>query len=296
MSEIQNRIETIPLNNPDEREIIIVVSNVHRERLKYPGLASKENIEQVGGVCFVRDDIDFYDENSQAFLKILKSQGLLRVGNILLQSKYGYQYPNEKNKKLSERVHKRFHLPYYLHASELRMNAIDRKYNHYLQVCTLLGAKKVSVNIIDEKRSAAQKNWEFNLGNFPIKLGGGSSCDEIIKDYRSRTREMGGSLPNIKEAEEYVEDELLQEDQDIKNLINARKVALKRFSEFTNPTTSESYTVDLFSQVTTSLSLAAQIKIPQYLSSLNASLKKHVKKIEKFTLNVEVFFPNTTGQ
>ncbi|MDH6099624.1 hypothetical protein NWP21_12380 [Anabaenopsis sp. FSS-46] len=293
---IQDRIERVPVDNPDEREMIIVVSNFDRERLEYPEPGNK-TFEKMQGVCFVRDDIEFYDQNSQEFLKVLKDQGLLRVGNILLQSKYGYQYPNEKYKELSNRLHQRFQRPYYLRAEALREHSIDRKYNCYLHVCTLLGAKKVSINIIDQKHSSSANRLGLNLlGNFPIKTSGDSSAQEIIEYYRSRTRKMAGSLPNIEEAERYVEGELLQEDEDISNLINARKLALRRYSEFTNPITEENFRLDLFSQVTTVLSLGVKIEFPQYLSSLNLNLNKYVKKIQKFTLDVKVSFPPSVGQ
>lgn len=44
---MQNRIETIPLDNPDERELIIVVSNFDRKMLEYPDPTSKKKLSEL---------------------------------------------------------------------------------------------------------------------------------------------------------------------------------------------------------------------------------------------------------
>ncbi|NET17654.1 MAG: hypothetical protein F6K08_34940 [Okeania sp. SIO1H6] len=270
------RPESLPLNHPGERRVIVVVSVSDIEKLSYSP-NSKESWREQEGVCVVRESIEFYEPESQDFLKKLQDKGLLQANNILLQNAY--------NPSL------------YSKADRIKSDVLDKKYQDYTTVCNYLGATKISIKISDEEQVSSKTEGKIGFWNpfVWLKMDGKSLSEELRQSYRSIEAELSGSLPNIEAAKKFVETEFLQKDEDIKFLINNRESAIagelivyptafKRFKQ----------TVNLFSQVEQSLELATKLEIPEYLVAMNGHLNNYVKKIKKFNLDIELEFSTET--
>ncbi|MGB7442381.1 MAG: hypothetical protein WA919_15060 [Coleofasciculaceae cyanobacterium] len=268
--------ESLPLDEPGKRRVIVVVSAGDIERLLY-STNSEESWRSMEGVCLVRDLSKFYEGESQVFLNQLSEQGLLQANNILLQNAY--------NPSL------------YSKANQIKSDVLDRKYNHYTTVCNYLGATKISIKISDEEQVNSKKERKLRLWNPSAlaKLEVRSFSEELRQSYRSMESKLGGSLPNIEAAKQYVEAEFLQKDDDIKFLINNRESALRgELIKYPNAFKTFRQTVNLFSQVEQSLELATKLEIPQYLTSINLDITNYVKKIKKFSLDIELEFSAET--
>ena len=268
--------QSLPLNNPGERQVIIVVSVRNIDRLLYSE-NSNESWRDQEGVCLVRDSIEFYEQESQDFLIKLRDKGLLQADNILLQNAYN---PSVYSK-----------------ADRIKSDVLDKKYKDYTTVCNYLGATKISIKISDEEQVSSKTEGKIGFWNpfVQAKLDQKSFSEELRQSYRSMESTLSGSLPNIEAAKKFVETEFLQKDEDIKFLINNRKTALAGgLIKYPSAFKSFKQTVNLFSQVEQSLELATKLEIPEYLVSMNAHLNKYVKKIKKFNLDIELEFSAET--
>ncbi|NEP35694.1 hypothetical protein [Moorena sp. SIO3B2] len=87
--------------------------------------------------------------------------------------------------------------------------------------------------------------------------------------------------PNLDLVKEYVKKYSLEKDADISFIINNRQF---------NKDLKFKQNINLFSQVETSLNVAASLVIPESFTQLKASLKKSIKETRKYTVTIALDF------
>ncbi|NER30314.1 MAG: hypothetical protein F6J89_22485 [Symploca sp. SIO1C4] len=266
--------ESIPVDSPDERRVILVVPTKEMERIKYSKDEKESSLSRVGGVCLVRDSIEFYEPESQKFLKQLKQQGLLNAENTLIQNAYNPSV--------------------YFKPDKIKDDVLKKKWQDYITVCNFLGAKEFSIEIQNKRRITSESRTVWNILSTFFNFNGSSKSfsEEVQEELLSFKGRLVGNLPNIEAANNYVNKESLQDDNDLKFLIQNRKTALKD-GDVKHPTglTQFEQTINLFSQIDKNLDIVTNLVIPEFLTQLKAQINNQVKKIETFSLTVKLKFP-----
>jgi len=264
--------ESISIDDPGSRRVILVVSRGEPERIFYESkyrefkksIIIGNTLRQ--GLCIVENCLELYDRNIQEFLKPLNNSGLLDAGNILIQSKYNTsEYFNFSQEQIEEKV-------------------ILEKWRHYTTVSKYLGAKTVTLKNQEEKETSSNQNFIINISSSVVNLGNNNNffVKKMEKKMYELFAEYPGSTPNINEAENYIKRVGLMEDQDIKFLINNRAGG--------NSITKFDQELNLFTKIENGFDLAASIVIPQYLVAGKAKVIQRNNMIKKFITKVNLTF------
>lgn len=268
--------EIFPIDNPDERRVILVLPGSEIERIKYSP-DEKSSLTKKTGVYLVQNSLEFYEPKSQDFLRKLKEQGLLDAQNILIQNSYN---PSS-----------------YFKADQIKNDVLKKKWEDYITVCNYLGAESCSILISSQKEYNSQNKISGNIASplFNFWFKSKSFSAEMYEELLSFQGKFTGNKPNIQAANDYIKKNFLEQDTDFKFLINNRQSALKNgLIEHTTAFTEFEQQINLFTQIENSLDLATNLVIPQYLVGMNAQLNNYVKRIEKFSLKVNLKFSKKT--
>ncbi len=243
---------------PRRRRIIIVVDTTTQDRMSYTDVREITSNPEVAIV-------NAQEPPEDNITKSLERQGLLRPGNVLVQSPFrpdGYEPITE--------------------AADLFAN---EKFLLFSQLCQQLGARKVLVDsIVDEKtKSSLNVSVGSNVGKVAVK---GSTATTAAESFASKLRledSYSGGDPDIEQATRLLVDRGLDNDPELRSLVESRAFV-------SNVHGVRNLVVDLSRETDRALTIAAELKVPVFFS-VKADLKKVVASSAHYRVTYKVEFP-----
>ena len=247
-------------NEPHRRKTVLVLDQQDIDALRY---------EAGGADLLLNKEVYTLSssslEESNPIVQDLIESGLVRPGAVLIQS------PFDKNVyENSIQAVKRFALAKYLHFSTL---------------CRDLGAREVTVKLI-EKKNTEHSNFKVDLSILSMKGTG----DVKIKDKETASfydeltlnDKFQGGPPDVPAAEEHLKRTGLSGDDAMCSLIQLRRNP-------NNLLSCRELRLNMTSEVKRNFNVLANLNVPAYIS-LEADYDRHVRKQTEFTLTVKVDF------
>ncbi|OLT58834.1 hypothetical protein [Moorena bouillonii] len=257
----------IPTAN--ERRVIIVLPGDKIEQIRNDKKYDKFHQSiKTSDQTWLMDNLreNYQDPETISFLEKLDHENILDNGNILVQS--------------SEDP-----IKYFL-AEQVENKVVLPKWDHYITICNYLGATSIELDINDvtsfaEKTNFIAKSKIFFLDNLFPKISIKFSKKQKIKLKNRAELKLKKEPPNLDLVKEYVKKYSLEKDADISFIINNRK--FNKDLEFKRK-------INLFSEVETSLNVAASLVIPESFTQIKASFKKAIKETRKYTVTIALDF------
>ncbi len=242
---------------PHRRKTVLVLDQTDIVALNY-----KE-----GGADLLRNDevyiLHSSLKESNPVVQDLIDSGLARPGAVLIQS------PFDKNiYENSQQAVERF--------------ALD-KYTRFSELCSLLGAREVTVEHIEHKNTEGQETVSFRGSSFIVSTGVETENEDLASfcgKLNLHDKFQGGS-PDVSAAEEHLRQNGLIDDPVMSSLINQR-------GNPNNLLTNREYKLDMTSEVKRNFKVLANLDLS--FLSLEAGYNRHVREQTEFILRVKVDF------
>ena len=249
----RKRVDDVP---PSKRKAILILSPHDLTRLEY---------EPQGNELLLNEQIYLLvsDVPDSPLKSKLENNGLLELGNLLIQSPY-----DTSDYALLDKVSSVFTLA---------------KYLHFITLCGLLGAREVTVEQVEVKTSKGKQVFKGDVNSLYAKgnLEGESKIFEEIRNNISSKSRFNGAQPDLEKAEAHLRQYNLLNDTSMKSLIDQRRGS--------NPIKSRELNLSLSEESKKSLKIISDVKIPIYVD-LQAQIDQVKKEIYEFTLKIKVEF------
>lgn len=211
---------------PPDREVIVVETETQLVRHSYvdPG----PELLRASGTWTVSEETEGSD-----LLRDLAAKGLLRPGQILVQSPYD---PSK-----------------YFRATDARVNASEEKHFIFTQLCRLLGATRVTQEVVErhEEKGVHKLSAEAGKGAFKFKLSGQDQAETRLASRIALDDRYAGHPADIEAAKALLAKQGLLGDPFLRSCVDARSGG--------NELTSRTWTVELSEEVEHKLALAARL-------------------------------------
>lgn len=218
---------------PPDREVIVVETETQLVRHSYvdPG----PDLLRSPGTWTVSDETQGSD-----LLRDLAVKGLLRPGQILVQSPFD---PST-----------------YFRAGDARVNASEEKHFIFTELCRLLGATRVTQEIVErhEDKSVQKLSAEAGKGTFKLKLSGQDEAETRLASRIALDDKYAGHPADIQAAMTLLQKHGLLSDPFLMSCLDARSGG--------NELTSRTWTVELSQEVEHKLALAARLVVAKLLT------------------------------
>lgn len=258
----------IDVTDPDKRRVIMVLPGTEIDKIRFGNYKYKEDFNKPG-IWLVEDNPELYNSDNREFLQSLKNDKprLLQEGNILIQSL--------ENPSL------------YFKADEVKEKIVKSKWKQFAIVCHHLGATNWKIKTTTETSSTVTNNFKAVISYIGqgLNIRGNSYKKDVLKQVSETMAKAGGGSPDIERAKEYVEENDLSDDEDIE--------AIRQFRDSGNELLEFRHKMNLFKEVEGNLELAASLRLPQSTLKVLPKFERHVKRFQKFSILIEVNFPNT---
>ena len=204
--------------------------------------------------------------NPDPDVQFLIDEGLVKPGAVLVQN------PFNKN----------------LYQDELA--AVEQfavaKYLHFSTFCGLLGAHEVEVKQIRQRKGSRERSVSVE-GDIPSVVLEGTAEYEELELFRSQLSlrdEFEGSEPDVKAAAELLQRIGLSGDPNMQGLLDIfrarKKIKIK----------SRTLELNLTTEVNRNLKILANLKVPQFLASLEVGYESKIQEQTEYTLRIAVNF------
>jgi hypothetical protein len=242
------------------RRLIIVLTQAELDRCEYD--VEGAELLRAPGVWLVSDSAAQTDV-SDPLVAGLDRSGLLSAGNVLMQMPYDPDV--------------------YEPVEDAPQRAAERKHLIFTELCQLLGATRVRLEVIETQSEKGEARVTLKGSTRSVSADGEvakKSAEALAATMTLDDRYVGGD-PEIAASEELLERTGLNTDPLMRSLINARRVG--------NVLHSRKYTVDLSRESSRQLKIAAQVKVPVFMS-LSANVQTLTTAAEKHRATYEVSF------
>jgi hypothetical protein len=250
----------MPAPRDSARRFIIVLTQAEMDRCEYD--VEGAELLRAPGVWLVPDSAAQADVNDPVVAALDRS-GLLSAGNVLMQMPYDPDV--------------------YEPVEDAPKRAAERKHLIFTELCQLLGATRVRLEVVETQSEKGE--GRVTLKGSTRSVSGDGAAEKKAADALAATMSLDdryvGGEPEIRAAEQLLEATGLSADPLMRNLINVRKVG--------NALHSRKYTVDLSRESSRQLKIAAQVKVPVFMS-LNATIQTLTPTAEKHRATYEVSF------
>lgn len=219
---------------PPDREVIVVETETQLVRHSYvdPG----PDLLRASGTWAVSDETE-----GSELLRELAAKSLLRPGQILVQSPYDPAT--------------------YFRATDARVNASEEKHFIFTQLCRLLGATRVTQEIVErhEEKGVHKLSAEAGKGTFKLKLSGQDEAETRLASRIALDDKYAGHPANIDAAMALLGKHGLLGDPFLMSCLEARSGG--------NELTSRTWTVELSQEVEHKLALASRLVVAKLLTA-----------------------------
>lgn len=248
-------------NNPAQRKVVVVLEEPDFDQFSYdPEGAKLLTASETHLVTFPVET----DVGSPSALRNIVRADLARPGKMLIQSPFDPDVYED-----AEEAPTRFALA---------------KHMAFARLCHLLGAKEVKVEQIELQSSRGTTTVEVKGGKPTVT--GEVRVDREVFDKFQRSMQLddtyAGSDPDVAAAESYLLEKNLDRDPEMQSLVDLRRPGK-------NMLKSRTFRINLSSEGSTSLNVAAKLKVPAYVT-LSANYKSTLETRAEFTLTVTVSF------
>lgn len=234
-------------DDPSRRRLIVVLDETGYERLDYDDAASALARRQEIAIMKWPADVD------DALATRLQRQGVASPGSVLIQSPYRHdEYVAEANAP---------------DAFALEKAAI------FVRLCQLLGAKKVSVEVLEDERNRRKTRTTAQAGKGPVKVSGElelESFDNVASNI-SWIDTYEGCEPDALRASALLRAHNLDHDPTLRSLVEACE-------DGSNRQKTRTLTIDLSRDSNQLLKIAAGLEIPTVLSAGGRFERESVSK------------------
>lgn len=242
---------------PHRRKTVLVLNQTDIDAL---------NFKEGGADLLLNDEVYILHSSlkeSNPVAQDLIDSGLARPGAVLIQS------PFDKNRyENSQQAVERFALDKHLLFSAL---------------CSLLGAREVTVERIERKNTEGKETVSFRGSSFIGSTGAETENEDLASFCGKLTlhdKFQGGS-PDVPAAEEHLRKSGLLGDTDMRSLIDLRRNP-------NNPLTSRDINLNMTSEVKSNFKVLANLDL--FFLSLEAGYDRQVREQTEFILRVKVDF------
>lgn len=209
--------------------------------------------------------LPFSVQQSNSVVQDLIDSGLARPGTVLIQS------PFDKDR-------------YQNSTQAVEHFALD-KHTYFSTLCRYLGARKVTVEQIDFKKTEDREIWSLKSEVSMKGSGDVKIKNEELASFQSKLtledRFEGGS-PDVPAARELLRKTGLLGDANMSSLLAMRQNP-------DNLLTSRELQLNMTTETQRNLNVLANLNVPAYLS-LEAGYDRHVREQTEFTLTIKVDF------
>lgn len=246
-------------DEPSRRKVVMILKPEDIEALRFdedgPALLLNEEMHILSS----------HPSNPDPDVQRLIDQGLVKPGAILVQNPFDKNLYQDKPEAVEQ-----FALAKHLYFSTL---------------CGLLGAREVEIKQIRQKKGEREHSVSFE-GGIPKAGLEGSEESKELESFRSRLAlkdEFEGSEPDVEAATELLEQIGLSGDPNMSGLLRifqSQKIRIK----------SRTLDLSLTTEVNRNLKVLANLKVPQFLASLEADYDSKEQEQTEYTLNITVKF------
>lgn len=242
------------------RKLVIVLTQAGLDRCSYDDEGA--DLLRTPGVWLVPDSA-VQDEPDDRLIAKLDRAGLMIPGNVLVQMPY---HPDE-----------------YETADEAHQRAAERKHLIFTELCQLLGATRVQLKVLETQSDKGEARVDLTASR-PAATGKGQvekKTVEALAATMTLVDRYEGGPADIEKAEGLLERTGLTSDPLMGQLVRARSTG--------NKLQSRKYTVDLSRESSRHVKVAAQLKVPGFLSVDAAALQLTTSTL-KYHATYEVSF------
>lgn len=249
----------MPAPRDSARRLVIVLTQAELDRCEYDPDAAE--LARAPGVWLVSDSAAQAEDDR--VVAGLDRSGLLTPGNVLMQMPYDPDV--------------------YEPVEDAPQRAAERKHLIFTRLCQLLGATGVRLEVIETQSEKGEARVSLKGSKQAISADATAEMKsaEALAAKMSLEDRYDGGHPDIAAAEELLERTGLTTDPLMVSLVDARKAG--------NVLHSRKYVVDLSRESSRQLKIAAQVKVPVFMS-LNASVQTLTATAEKHRATYEVSF------
>lgn len=244
-------------NEPHRRKTVLVLNQQDIDALSY---------KEGGADLLLNEEVyilPYSSQQSNPVVQELIDSGLARPGAVLIQS------PFEKN-------------TYENSKRAVELFALD-KHMHFSKLCSYLGAREVTVELIELKNTEGKETVSFS-GSSLIGGGGVKAENEELASFKSQLSlydTFPGGSPDVLAAQKLLKQTGLLSDANMRSLLALRQGQ-------NNMLTSRKLHLNMTSEVQRNLNVLANLDL--LFLSLEAGYDRHVREQTEFILTVKVDF------
>lgn len=219
---------------PSDREVIVVETETQLVRHSFvdPG----PRLLRTSGTWTVSDETE-----GSALLQDLAAKGLLRPGQVLVQSPY-----DPAN---------------YYRAADARVGASEEKHFIFTRLCRLLGATRVTQEVVERHEDKRVQKLSAEAGKGPLKFksSGQDQAETRLASRIALDDKYAGHAADINAALDLLSKHSLVDDPFLMSCVDARSGG--------NELTSRSWTVELSQEIERKMDLAARLVIAKLITA-----------------------------